>query len=146
MATNALKGNLFLLGLASTASGTDYETVAALRTTSLTFNKATVDVTNKDAQGWQELMPGGGVRSAAISASGIYSNTEDQLKLIEAFNHTGHWNAEVEDEAGNTFTGAWNIDSLAFTGDHNAEHTFDITLSSSDVITFEAGNTAPSGV
>ncbi len=140
MATNALKGNLFLLKLADTYDGTTYTTVAALRATSITLNKAVVDITNKDSSGWSESLPGGGVKSAAISAGGVYSDDASQTKMIDAFNASTHWNAQVTDESGNTWTGAWNIDSLAFSGDNNAEQTFEISLSSTDPvsITFTA--------
>lgn len=136
MSTNAKKGNLFLLKLAATFNGTTYTTVAALRATSLTLNKAVVDITNKDSAGWTEALPGGGVKSAAISASGIYTDADSQKLMITAFNATTHWNAQIEDEAGNTFTGAWNIDSLAFGGDHNVEQTFEISMSSSGEVAF----------
>lgn len=136
MATNALKGNLFLLKLASTYNGSTYTTVAALRATSITLNKAVVDITNKDSAGWSEALPGGGVKSAAISAGGVYSDDASQVALITAFNADTHWNAQIIDENGNTWEGAWNVDSLAFAGDNNAEQTFEISMSSSDPVTF----------
>lgn len=135
MATNALKGNLFLLQLESSAGSGTYTTVAALRATSLTLNKAVVDITNKSGNGWQEIMPGGGVKSASISAGGVYADDASQALMITAFNATTHWNAKIIDEAGNSFSGAWNIDSLAFSGDNNAEQTFEISMSSADEIT-----------
>lgn len=131
MPTPAKKGNLFLLKLATTFNGTTYETVAALRATSLTLNKAVVDITNKDSGGWTESLPGGGVKSAAISASGVYTDGASQRRMITAYNASTHWNAQIEDEVGNTFEAAWNIDSLQFAGDHNVEQTFEISLSSS---------------
>lgn len=139
MATNAKRGNLLLLKLAETFNGSTYVTVAALRSTSLTLNKAVVDITNKDANGWQEVLPGGGVKSGAISASGIYSDGTGQALMISAFNASTHWNAQVIDEDGATWTGPFNVDSLAFSGDHNAEQTFEISLSSADELTFVAG-------
>lgn len=134
--TNALKGNAFLLKFADTYNGSTYTTVAALRSTGLTLNKTAVDITNKDGDGWMAAMAGGGVKSATISASGIYTDVVAQTILISAFNATTHWNAQIVDEGGNTFTGAWNVDSLAFSGEHNVEQTFEITLSSSGAITF----------
>ena len=136
MATNAKKGNSFILKLATTFNGNTYETVAELRATSMTINKAVVDITNKDSAGWTEALPGGGVKSAAISASGVYTDGASQKRMITAYNASTHWNAQIIDEAGNTFTGAWNIDSLQFAGDHNVEQTFEISMSSSDAITF----------
>ena len=134
--TNALKGNAFLLKFAATFDGAVYTTVAALRATGLTLNKTSVDITNKDGNGWSENLAGGGLKNATISASGIYTDVAAQVILITAFNASTHWNAQIVDEGGNTFTGAWNVDSLAFSGEHNVEQTFEITLSSSGAITF----------
>ena len=55
MTTNAKKGNSFLLQVADTYNGSSYTTVAAMKTTSLVINNASVDITNKDSSGWTEL-------------------------------------------------------------------------------------------
>lgn len=136
MPTDAKKGNAFLFKLAATYNGVTYNTVAALRATSLEINKSAVDITNKDSGGWTEQLAGGGVKSATISASGIYTAVASQVALITAFNASTHWNGQIVDEAGNTWTGAWNIDSLAFSGEHNVEQTFEITLSSTGAIVY----------
>ncbi|MFN7053407.1 MAG: phage major tail protein, TP901-1 family, partial [Gemmobacter sp.] len=45
-----------------------FETIAGLRATRISFNAETVDVTSlESAGGWRELLAGAGVRSAAIS-------------------------------------------------------------------------------
>lgn len=138
MATPALKGNAFLLKLASTYNGNTFVTVAACRSNSLTLNKSAVDITNKGSGGWTEALAGGGVKNATISASGVYSDDSSQLQLVTAFMANTHWNAQIIDEAGNTFTAAWNIDSLALAGDSDVEQTFEITLSSSGEVAFDA--------
>lgn len=139
MATNALKGNLFLLKLGTTYNGATFSTVAALRTTSLTLNKATVDITNKSGNGWSEVLPGGGVKSASISAGGVYSDDASQALMIQAFNASTHWVAQIVDESGAVWEGDWNIDSLAFSGDNNGEQTFEISMSSASEIAYTAG-------
>lgn len=72
MATNGLNGNAMLLQIADTAGGDNYVTIGAQRATSFTLNKAAVDITNKDSQGFNESMAGGGVKSCAVSASGVF--------------------------------------------------------------------------
>ena len=138
MTTNALKGNLFLLKLESAPASGTYTTVAALRTTSMTLNKAVVDITNKSGNGWQEIMPGGGVKSASLSAGGVYSDDASQALMITAYNAGTHWSAQIVDENGNAWEGDWNIDSLAFAGDNNAEQTFEISMSSAGEIAYTA--------
>jgi TP901-1 family phage major tail protein len=139
MATNAKKGNLFILKLGSDAIGTNFTTVAALRSTALNFTKATVDVSNKDGDGWNESLPGGGLKSASISASGIYTNAASQVLMITAYNAATHCSAQIVDESGNVYEGTWNIDSLSFSGEANAEQTFEIAMSNSGEIEFTAG-------
>jgi len=65
----AQRGKDLLIKLDMTGSG-DFETIAGLRATRITFNAETVDVTNLGSQGrWRELLSGAGARSAAISGS-----------------------------------------------------------------------------
>lgn len=138
MPTAALKGNAFLLQLPTTASGTDFATVAACRSNSLTLNKSAVDITNKGSGGWTESLAGGGVKNATISASGVYADDASQNRLITAFMASTHWNARIIDEGGNTFTASWNIDALTFGGDSDVEQTFEVTLSSSGEVDYVA--------
>ena len=50
-----------------------FKTLAGLRATRLTFNADTIDVTSLDSEGgWRELLTGGGVKSAAVSGSGVF--------------------------------------------------------------------------
>lgn len=84
MTTDAQKGNSFLLQIADKYDGTDYTTVAAMRTTSITIAKTSVDITSKDSGGWQELLPGGGVKSVSISAEGVYADHVTQNNLLNA--------------------------------------------------------------
>ena len=52
-----------------------FQTIAGLRATRVSFNAETVDVTTLDSQGgWRELLVGAGVRSASISGSGSWSS------------------------------------------------------------------------
>lgn len=139
MTTAALKGNAFLLKLPTTYNGSDYATVAACRSNTLTLNKSAVDITNKGSGGWTEALAGGGVKNATISASGVYTDDASQTRLVSAFMASTHWNAQIVDESGNTWTGAWNVDSLTFGGDSDVEQTFEITLSSSGELDYAAG-------
>lgn len=139
MATAALKGNDFLLKMASTAGGNTYVTVAACRENTFTLNKTAVDITNKGSGGWTESLAGGGVKNATITASGVYTDETAQGYLRSAFFANTHWNAQLIFENGDNFTGAWNIDSLTFGGASDAEQTFEATLSSSGEVEYTAG-------
>ena len=63
-----------------------FETIAGLRATRISFNAETVDVTNLDSAGrWRELLAGAGVRSAAISGSGVFRDegTDEEQQTDE---------------------------------------------------------------
>ncbi len=62
-----------------------FETIAGLRATRLSFNAETVDVTSlESAGGWRELLSGAGVKTAAISGSGIFRDqaTDERARAI----------------------------------------------------------------
>lgn len=90
MPTPALNGNDFLLQVATVPDGSNYVTVAAMRSTSLTLNRAVIDTTNKSSNGWTESLPGGGVKSVAISASGILVEDVTARTLLDIFYNNGH--------------------------------------------------------
>jgi len=58
-----------------------FETVAGLRATRVSFNAQSVDVTSlESAGGWRELLGGAGVKSAAISGSGIFRDAASDAR------------------------------------------------------------------
>ena len=83
--TIAKNGNDFLLQVATTPGGSEYVTVGALRATGLTLNKTSVDITNKDGNGWSQNLAGGGLKSVAVSGGGVFADDASQRKLFEAF-------------------------------------------------------------
>jgi TP901-1 family phage major tail protein len=64
----------------------NFQTVAGLRATRVSFNAESVDVTSLDsAGGWRELLAGAGVKSASISGSGIFRDAaSDEMSLASA--------------------------------------------------------------
>ena len=67
----AQKGSAFLLKIANGATPPVYQTVAGLRTTQMSINGDTVNITSNESGGWRELLSGAGVRSVSVAASGI---------------------------------------------------------------------------
>ena len=132
----AQKGRDLLLKIDQTGTGT-FVTVAGLRTRTLAFNAATVDITNADSSGqWRELLAGAGVRNARITGNGIFtSSTTDALVRDYFLNATiRNWQAIIP--AFGTIQGAFQISSLDYAGQFNGEVTFDITLESAGALTF----------
>ena len=68
----AQNGKDLLVKIDMTGDGL-FETAAGLRATRISLNAETVDVTSLESTGgWRELLSGAGVKTAAISGSGVF--------------------------------------------------------------------------
>lgn len=80
----AQNGKDLLVKIDMTGDGL-FETAAGLRATRLSLNTETVDVTSLESTGgWRELLGGAGVKTAAISGSGIFKDaaTDERVRQI----------------------------------------------------------------
>ncbi len=78
-------GKDLLVKIDLTGTG-NFETVAGLRATRVSFNAESVDVTSlESAGGWRELLAGAGVKSAAISGSGIFRDEASDERARQIF-------------------------------------------------------------
>jgi len=119
--------------------GTGYVTVAGLRSRKIAFNAELVDVTHAEsADHWRELLAGAGVKRAAISGRGLFKDAASDALVRQAF-FDGAINAcQVIVPDFGTIAGAFQISALEFSGEHNGEVTFDISLESAGALTFAA--------
>ena len=134
----AQKGKDLLLKVDSTGTGS-FTTVAGLRTRTLAFNAETVDITHSESAGrWRELLEGAGARSARITGSGIFKDaTSDETVRAYMFNGTVRdWQVVIPDFG--TVAGLFQISALEFSGRHDGELAFEITLESAGALTFTA--------
>ena len=134
----AQKGKDLLLKLDTDGSGT-FETFAGLRTTRLTFNAETIDVTNVESSGgWRELLEGGGVKSAAISGSGVFRDEASDERAREIFfgSETPTFQVVIPDFG--IVEGAFQIGSIEYSGNHDGEAVYEISLASAGELGFEA--------
>jgi TP901-1 family phage major tail protein len=134
----AQKGRDLLLKLDPTGSGT-FVTIAGLRTRSLSFDAATVDITSAESAGqWRELLAGAGLKRARLSGSGIFRDEASDAAMKDCF-FTGAikaWRVVVPD-FGN-IDGPFQVTSLEFTGQHSGELTFEVSLESAGQLVFTA--------
>lgn len=116
-----------------------FETVAGLRATRISFNAATVDVTSMEsAGGWRELMGGAGMRSAAISGSGVFRDAASDARVRQIFfdGETPSFQVVVPDFG--TITGPFQITALEYGGTHEGEATYQLSLASAGQLQFVA--------
>ena len=116
-----------------------FETIAGLRATRISFNAETVDVTSlESAGGWRELLAGAGVRSASISGSGVFrdANTDERARQIFFDGEVPTFQVVIPDFG--AVEGAFQITSLEYAGSYNGEATYEISMASAGVISFVA--------
>ena len=134
----AQSGKDLLIKLDLTGGG-QFETVAGLRATRLSFNQESVDVTSLESTGgWRELIGGAGVKSAAISGSGVFKDaaTDERARQIFFDGETPEFQVIIPDFG--IVEGAFLITSIEYAGSHNGEATYEIALASAGPLTFTA--------
>ena len=124
----AQKGKDLLLKLDETSSGS-FVTVAGLRATRLSFNSDTVDVTTAESVGnWRELLAGAGLRTAAASGSGIFKDAASDAALRRVFFNGTIPPFEIVIPDFGVLSGPFQLASLEYSGQHDGEAAFEISL------------------
>ena len=119
--------------------GASYVTVAGLRSRKIAFNAELVDVTHAESvDRWRELLAGAGVKRASISGRGLFKDAASDALVRQAFFDGTINNCQVIVPDFGTIQGAFQISGLEFSGEHNGEVTFDISLESAGALAFTA--------
>lgn len=132
----AQKGRDLLLKIDVTGAGS-FQTVAGLRSHSISFNAETVDVSHQESAGqWRELLAGAGLKSAAIRGTGIFKDAQSDATMRQIFfnGEIRNWQVIVPDFG--TIAGPFQIASLDLAGRHDGEVTFELSLQSAGLLTF----------
>jgi len=135
---SAQSGRDMLLRLDQTGAGS-FITVAGLRTRTLSFNAASIDITDAQSVGsWRELLAGGGVKRAALAGSGIFKDAASDAEVRTLFFAGTIRNWQMVIPSFGTIEGPFQIVALDFGADHAGEVTFELALESAGEITFVA--------
>ena len=138
----AQKGSALLLKIgadATAAPASDtYTTVGGLRSTGISMNDEAVDVTTKDSSGVRELLANGGIQSCSVSGSGVFTDAASETTLKNAFGGSNFANFEIVIPDFGTYKGKFMVASLEYTGEHNGEATYSVTLENSGAFAFTA--------
>ena len=131
---SAQKGSAFLLKVGDGGTPLAYATVAGLRTTQMSVNGESVNVTSKDSGGWRELLSGAGVRSVSVAASGIFTGSAAEIR-IKANALAGQIDDyELSFESGERLRGRFLVTRLDYSGDYNGERNYALSLESSGAV------------
>ncbi|SER95117.1 phage major tail protein, TP901-1 family [Tranquillimonas rosea] len=134
----AQNGKDLLIKLDLTGGG-QFETVAGLRATRLSFNAESVEVTSLESEGgWRELLSGAGVRSATISGSGVFKDTATDARARDIFFQgiTPDFQVIVPDFG--IVQGPFQVTALEYAGSHDGEATYEMALASAGALSFTA--------
>jgi predicted secreted protein len=135
-------GSGVVTALASTplAGGTasTFENVAAMKSTSMSINNEEVDVTDKGTMPWKQLLACG-VRSMALSASGVFTNDQSHNDFVSDANSGAIVVYRIISGRGDQYIGPFLNASIERSGEHNGAELYSISLSSAGQIAYTAG-------
>jgi len=134
----AQNGKDLLVKIDMTGDGA-FETLAGLRATRISLNAESVDVTSLESSGgWRELLAGAGVKTAAISGSGVFKDADSDERARQIFfdGETPDFQVIIPDFG--TVQGAFQITSVEYAGSYNGEATYELSLASAGALSFAA--------
>ena len=132
----AQKGSAMLMQVGNGGSPETFTTIGGLRSTSLTINNESVDVTNKDSSNQRTMLAAAGVQSISVSGSGVFTDaaSETTIKTNVLADTIDNYQFLVPDFG--TFTGGFQVTSVEYAGEFNGEVTYSMSFESSGAITF----------
>lgn len=134
----AQNGKDLLIKVDMTGDG-QFETIAGLRATRVSFNAESVDVTSLESQGgWRELLSGAGVKSAAISGAGVFKDagTDERARQIFFDGETPEFQVIIPDFG--VVEGPFQVTALEYAGAHDGEATYEMSMASAGALVFTA--------
>ena len=132
----AQNGKDLLVKIDMTGDGS-FQTVAGVRATRLGLNAEPVDVTSLESTGgWRELLGGAGMKTAAISGSGVFKDADTDARARQIFfdGETPEFQVVVPDFG--IIEGKFQITSIEYAGAHNGEATYEMSMASAGALTF----------
>jgi TP901-1 family phage major tail protein len=132
----AQNGKDLLIKVDMTSDG-QFETIAGLRATRVSFNAESVDVTSLESEGgWRELLSGAGVRSASLSGSGVFKDagTDERARQLFFDGETPDFQVIIPDFG--IVEGPFQVTALEYSGSHNGEATYELSLASAGALAF----------
>lgn len=131
-------GKDLLIRIDLSGSG-QFDTFAGLRASRISFNAETVDVTSLESQGgWRELLAGAGVKSAAITGSGVFRDaaSDERARAIFFAGEVPQFQVVIPDFG--IVQGPFQITGIDYAGTWNGEASYEVSLASAGVLGFTA--------
>jgi TP901-1 family phage major tail protein len=131
------KGRDVLIKIGDGADPEVFTTVAGIRDKTISLNARSVDGTSgESAEAWRELIAGAGVKSASVSGSGVFKDAASDAAIQQAFFTQASKAFQLVIPDFGVLQGPFLIEALDYSGDHDGEAAFAITLASAGVVSF----------
>jgi TP901-1 family phage major tail protein len=133
------KGRDVLIKIGDGETPEAFVTVAGIRAKTISLNARSVDGTSGESpEAWRELISGAGVKSASVSGAGVFKDGESDARLRETFFAQAARTFQLVIPDFGVLQGLFLVEALDYSGDHDGEAAFAITLASAGAITFTA--------
>jgi TP901-1 family phage major tail protein len=114
-----------------------FTAIAGLRARSLQLSAEGADATDSESPGaWRQLLAGAGLKTAAVTGSGVFKDEASDAALRSAFfaGEIRRYQIVIPDFG--TITGPFHIAALEYAGEHDGAASFSITLASAGQLVF----------
>lgn len=133
------KGRDVLIKIGDGGAPEVFATIAGIRAKTISLNARTVDGTSGESpQAWRELIAGAGVKSASVSGAGVFKDAASDAALQSAFFAQAVRSYQLVIPDFGVIEGPFLIESLDYSGDHDGEAAFAVTLASAAALSFTA--------
>lgn len=116
-----------------------FVTVAGVRASRIELNAGMVDATGMDSpDAWRELIAGAGTKTARVSGRGVFRDAASDARMRAVFfaGEAPGWQLILPHFG--VLQGAFQITQLSWSGTHEGEAEFSVTLESAGALSFEA--------
>jgi TP901-1 family phage major tail protein len=133
------KGRDVLIKIGDGGAPEAFVTIAGIRAKTISLNARSVDATSGESpQAWRELIAGAGVKSASVSGAGVFKDAASDAYIQQAFFAQAVRNFQLIIPDFGALSGPFLVEALDYSGDHDGEASFAITLASAGVVAFAA--------
>ncbi len=133
------KGRDVLIKIGDGGAPENFVTVAGVRAKTISLNARAVDGTSGESpEAWRELIAGAGVKSASVSGAGVFKDAASDGLLRQAFFAQAVRTFELTIPSFGVLAGPFLVEALDYSGDHDGEAAFAITLASAGALSFAA--------
>ena len=131
------KGRDILLKISDGGGG--FVTLAGIRASKIQLSAALVDATSADSpEAWRELLAGAGAKTAKVTGRGVFKDAASDARMRTVFfaGEAPDWQFILPDFG--TLQGGFQVSELSWSGEHDGEAEFSVTLESAGLVSFEA--------